>query len=390
MNYLIVASYTVTHHFGGRERNIQDLSFGLASRGHRVFILTGRRRRDQEREEVVDTPVLKGSLQTIFLPYLMRPRVYTSWFFTAIDKRIIRLAGDELIDVILNQNSAAYGPFGMRFPAPFIHILHGTPINEIRSAFGSLTWKFPLTLLNQLRDHWFLKRTLNRADSVITVSDPLADDVVKQYGAFPRMRVVNNGVDPEIFQPGGEYTCVPVLRLLSAGFLTRQKGFGVLLKAARILREQGICFTLQVAGSGPHLGAMKRYVARVGLGSQVQFLGRVDRDQMVEQYQKASLFVFPTRRQEGLPYVVLEALACGIPVVATRIGGISDVLKDGINGVCLARGDADEVAKAIVSLVADPVKLKCLSDGARRTILENFTIDKMVSGYEVEVREVVH
>lgn len=199
------------------------------------------------------------------------------------------------------------------------------------------------------------------ATSAQTVSDKVA--------------VLANGVDLPVvtdYCPDGPVLCV--------GRLIPDKGMDVVIAAcARLGRP------LIIAGVGPELAALQKQVDR--LGADVRFAGQLDRDALAELYRQASVLVLGSHR-EGLPNVVGEAMAQARPVVATRVGGIPELVQDGVNGVLIPPGDPEALASALSRLAADPHEARQMGLAARTTI-EHFGWDRMIPRFEA-LRERFH
>lgn len=204
---------------------------------------------------------------------------------------------------------------------------------------------------------------IRRCPAVVAVSQLVRDSMADQLGldaaAASRMTVVPNGVDLPASQtaevrrrireqfgcPGGK----PLL--LAAGRHVEQKNFVCLIEAAALLRDSGQEFRLVIAGDGPLREGHQRRVSDLGLEPSVELPGVVtDLDDVM---QAADLFVLPSL-WEGLPLVLLEAMAAACPVVATRIEGVVEVITDGRNGWLAEPGSTEGLAAALLRALEDP------------------------------------
>jgi glycosyltransferase involved in cell wall biosynthesis len=211
--------------------------------------------------------------------------------------------------------------------------------------------------------------TARRNAAFVAVSGAVADDFRRHMG-WRNMEVIYNGVDlqrytpgpptlgPEIWPEGG-------LRLLSTGRLHPQKGHGVLLEAMARCRDRAVGLSLALA-------------SRLGLGNRVRFLGR--RSDIVALLRSADLFVFPSL-YEAFGVALLEAMACGRPVLASATGGIPEIVEPDMNGVLTAPGDAVGLACAIERLARDAPGRARLGEAARRRA-GDFDISRTVAGLE--------
>jgi glycosyltransferase involved in cell wall biosynthesis len=213
-----------------------------------------------------------------------------------------------------------------------------------------------------------LDRFTGRRNAVLlAVSEAVAEDYRRNMG-WATIRVIRNGVDVEEYAPGdapqaGEAWSSAGTRLLAVGRLHAQKGHGVLLEAIARCREHGLALSLALVGEGPLRAGLEEQAHRLGIEGQVQFLGR--RDDVRELLRAAEIFVFPSL-YEAVGIALLEAMACGAAVVASRAGGIPEIVQDGESGVLVRPGDASDLATALARLARDPPERARLGRGARR------------------------
>jgi glycosyltransferase involved in cell wall biosynthesis len=201
---------------------------------------------------------------------------------------------------------------------------------------------------------------LRQADGILAVSQDLQERVVA-HGADPsRVRVVYDGIDPELFHPGPRDAARARLArelelrgpvVLYIGNLLPVKGLEVLIDACAHLAGQGVDFTALVIGQGPLRSRLEDRARRLGLGGRVRLLGPRPHDQLPDWYRAADLFVLPSY-SEGVPIVLLEAAACGTPFVASRVGGIPEIAHLG-NSRLVPAGDAAALAEAIRAGLAE-------------------------------------
>jgi glycosyltransferase involved in cell wall biosynthesis len=222
----------------------------------------------------------------------------------------------------------------------------------------------------------------DRSVRVATVATSVADELGKYYGVDDAA-VVGNGVNPEEFtpvdaRPDEQY-------LLYVGRLGRRKGIEDLIKAAsQVLAEHEV--HLKIVGKGPLREKLTEMVRDHGIGDRVDFLGHVERERLVELYQRSTVHVIPSH-YEGLPTVLLEAMACGRPVVATAVSGSLDVIEDGVNGVLVPARSPEALATAVDDLLGDPARRDRLGQAARETILAEYTWEAIADEYVRLYRE---
>ena len=212
------------------------------------------------------------------------------------------------------------------------------------------------TDVNDLCFRWpirgLARRALRAADQLVAVSQALRDRMIEAGAPAGRIAVVPNGVDTALFHPGDRAAArsalgVPedAVALFSAGGLIEQKGYQDLIAGLARLSDRPDLW-LYIAGDGPREAALRRAAAVAGLADRVVFLGRLAPGAMAEWYRAADLFCFGSWR-EGCPNVVIEALASGLPVVATRVGGVPELVADERCGVLFEARSPEAFAAAL-------------------------------------------
>jgi len=164
-------------------------------------------------------------------------------------------------------------------------------------------------------------------------------------------------------------------RLLFAGRLSREKGVDVLLRAMPLLLEEHPRAYLTIAGDGPERAALEQLALTLGVKDAVQFIGPLATGELDEQYRQSGIFVLPTLWMENCPVAVLEALANGRAVVATRIGGVPELVEDGMTGLLVQRGDHHDLARRLSSLVGNPARVEEMGRRASAAFNEAYTVE---------------
>ena len=189
-----------------------------------------------------------------------------------------------------------------------------------------------------------------RADRVVSVSDELARLARRALPDF-RYSVIHNGVDLDLFHPGGPREGRQDLECLAVARLVERKGLEELLLALSLLKPGRV--RLEIVGSGPREALLRELTARLGLEAHVRFAGALGREAVAERLRQADLFTL-TPRQEAFGNVFAEALASGLPLVATRTGGTPEFVSHGENGLLVPPGDPAATAAAIEYLAQRP------------------------------------
>lgn len=217
------------------------------------------------------------------------------------------------------------------------------------------------------------RRLLRTSRIMVAVSKEAAENAQHTLPQDDRrIEIVWNGVDDQFFSPFPNHTA-DHNRLLFVGRLAPGKGLEDLLEAMKLVVERHPQANVSVAGNGPLKNRIMSRIERRGLQKHVRLLGHVCvRDRLRTLYQKAWALVLPSHH-ESLPTVMLEAMACGTPVIATHVGGIPDVITDRVNGLLVPPRSPGILADTICLLLGDPGLRASLGEGARRTVKDRFT-----------------
>jgi glycosyltransferase involved in cell wall biosynthesis len=232
------------------------------------------------------------------------------------------------------------------------------------------------------RDRHMLREKVAGAAFVVAISEYNRRVIAEHCGerAAAKVLVLHCGVDTSVFQPstrGVPGAGLSPLRILCTGTLHEVKGQTHLVEACRILAGRGVDFTCAFVGDGPDRGRLGDQVARAGLADRVAFLGRRTRAEVVRLLGEADVLVAPSvpsrdGRREGIPVAIMEGSACGIPVVASRLSGIPELVEDGKQGFLVPPGDAGALAAALETLHADPSLRLALGREGRAKVVSEF------------------
>ncbi len=299
-------------------------------------------------------------------------------------------------DVAISQ-SAAGTPLVKRkkeLGLPVVVIQHGT-------LWGSLKTRWRMTplprrpfLLFRLIPYaikvYFLYDLprLKKADAVIAVSRKLKGALIREYFLSPdKITVVYNGIEIEKYQVSSiRYQARKDLGIeggdkviLYLGRLAAEKGLISLLEAVASYQPPATSHQLVIVGDGPQREELVRRATDLGLGGRVHFVGRVSYAETPKYYQMADIFVLPSTAWEGLPMTIIEAMATGLPVVASRIGGIPEAVLDGETGSLVEPGNIGGLAAALVNLLGeDKLRLR-MGQRGREVATERFSQKAMVA-----------
>lgn len=236
----------------------------------------------------------------------------------------------------------------------------------------------------------FLRWSLNLPDVLVLLAE-VEREAYRLFNAGKCVRVIPNAISL------GEYATVeqkdykrrPV-RLGYIGRLADDKGVKEVIQAVAILRQRGFDYLrLYIAGSGPYEEELRQMVWDFELGTVIEFVGPVFGEDKIRFWREIGVFVFPTFHKEGLPYTVLEAMASGTPVIATKVGGIPDVITHGVQGLLIESHDPQSVANAIGELLSDDQRLHSMSEAAIRRAHAKYGVERLSQEFDRLYQEVL-
>lgn len=261
-----------------------------------------------------------------------------------------------------------------------------TPL--IVSVWGSDVYEFPL---QSVAHRGLLKHNLAAAIRITSTSYAMK----KQTRAFTDrpIDVVPFGVDTRIFRPvsdpeNGSRVTIGVVKTMAPEY-----GIDTLIRAAALLASDTTFprFSLRIVGGGPDMEALQQLTASRGLSSVTTFVGQVDYSSVPSEMNRFTVAAFPSRASESFGCAAVEALACGVPVVASDVDGFNEVLSGGKLGVLVPREDPRALAQALRDLILNPEKRRALSEEGRKAVAERYEwvkcVDNMLNTYEVVMRD---
>ena len=345
---------------GGAGNASANLARCLADLGHEVSVVTAR---------FGDQPHLEKStnLTVIRIPTLRRKQdrsgaleqivfILSASFWTL---RLIRQLKPDVTLAFFGVPSGAVTLFiKLVTKIPYVVSLRGGDVPGFRPYdFGT----YHKLIAPLLRIIW------KQASAIVANSNGLRELAV-QFDARFEIPVIPNGVDLELYRTDARSAAMP--RLFSVGRIVHQKGLDLAMHALAGLKE--LSWEWRIAGDGPQLDALKLLAQKLGIADRVQFLGWQAREQLIEQYHWSNLFLFPSRH-EGMPNAVLEAMASGLPVIASRIAGSEELVSNGETGFLFPSEDIEALRDALRKLISDTVLRQTMGNVARRHMEERYS-----------------
>ncbi len=368
-----IVTHTYLPHVGGIERVVYEQSKRLEKKGFKPMVVTSRM--TPNKKYVVEGIMVQcyDSFNFAFglgIPYAIPNITSFAVFLKAVKSSdLVHVHGHPYLSSLIAAEIAK------RYEKPVILTQHNTFIKYDRGS-----WE----LAERFNDAVVGKLVLRAANRIVTVSNATKDYVFGLGADAGKTTVLHNGVDVERFKP------VPALRektrsrlgipqearvVLSVRRLVYKNGIDTLIESAKSAIESNRQVFFLVVGAGPDFDAVRERIEQLGIAERCKLTGFVSDADLPAYYNTADLFVLPSKSGEGLPLVALEAISCGLPVVATDVGGISEVLPKGY-GKLIPSGMPSEMANAILEFCQ--IELAPLKRDLRSIALENFSWEKNV------------
>jgi glycosyltransferase involved in cell wall biosynthesis len=252
------------------------------------------------------------------------------------------------------------------------------PLQAVREQRGLIA----LARRHFAKGNWSVFR---ECEAIVPSAQQVADTCRSHRLNPARVHVVPNGVDTSVFCPaaGGdtrrELGLANGFLFVCGGRLSRDKGTHHALKALALGGERISDARLLVIGDGEERGLLERLAARLGLRDRVVFVGAQAPERMPALLAAGDVFLFPTERDEAAPMILPQAMACGLPVIASSCGGITEVIDEpGDNGILVPPGEANALMAAATRVYEDDALRRRLVEGATRRVRAAYTLDRMV------------
>jgi glycogen(starch) synthase len=258
--------------------------------------------------------------------------------------------------------------------APYIVSLRGGDVPGFRPYDFAFYHRMVAPLLHRVWRH---------AGAVVANSHGLAD-LARAFDRRVPIEVIPNGVDTTRYQ-GPENRNWTFPKMLWVGRLVYQKGLDVLVEALGDLKS--LPWELTLIGDGPIRATLEQQALQKGIADRIFFTGWLDREEMDRFYHEANLFVFPSRH-EGMPNALLEAMACGLPVIASRIAGNEELVIPGETGLLVPPQDSGALRKALETLLTAPENRKKMGIAARQRVETHYTWEQVARQYFTLLQDV--
>lgn len=356
----------------------------------------------REREEVVHPEAMQFVSVAHFQPFMSLPILRANLFFLGRKP----FAYLKTLWDVLRANWGSYnfftGVIGI-FPktALFAYQMRADQVQHVHAHFAShpaaaafiihrlvgIPYSFTAHGSDLHRDRHMLREKVAEAAFVAAISEYNKELIISECrGKYrEKVKVVHCGVDMEVFRARSHETPYEKgenpFMILCVGTLHEVKGQPYLLEACRFLQERGHNFECHFVGDGPDRKSLDELVEQAGLSGKVRFHGRLTRDEIARLLVDADVLTVPsvpTRdgRREGIPVVLMEAMGSGVPVIASNLSGIPELVNDQQTGLLVAPRDARSIADALERYIQNPALRRRFGNAGRAKVVEEFDLNK--------------
>jgi glycosyltransferase involved in cell wall biosynthesis len=340
---------------GGIGTYTYTLAQGLSRLGESVSVIS---RSEGEEEEYKDGSVLVYRVPAVSFPVpFLHPYLNIFGYSLAVKRKLERVIGGRGIDIVEAPEYAAEAFFFSRSKKriPLVVRLH-TPHIVTEDAVGIKPDSYSRIV------RWMEKETVTHADAITSPSRSLAALCRVKMELTHSPTVIPNPIDTSQFIKGDYQSRLSNHLLLSIGKFQDLKNVQVLIHALPEVLKRFPQVKLRLIGSdtltGPHRISYRKMIERLaqelGVDESVEFMDMRPRKELVKHYQQARLAIIPSLF-ENFPYTCLEAMSCGCPVIASRVGGLPEMIEEGVSGLLFQPDDKDDLKEKIIALLCDPL-----------------------------------
>lgn len=311
-----------------------------------------------------------GMIDNVKEGFLVKIQVLTFLFFNVI----YSLRKFRKMDIVHVQ-----WPIPNGLGALFLKKLYGIPyVNTIHGEEVHLSKRYHLLFA--------LRWLVNNSSKTINNSSATRKFCLEAGLDGEKIDVIPFGVDTDFFRPLDVYKDENIFQILSVGYLIERKGFEYLIRAMPLVLKEHENARLKIVGSGPLESKLKALIYELDLGDQVEIIKNVSDEKLLMMYNSADLFVLPSivdsqGNTEGLGVVLLEAMACGLPVIGSNVGGISDIVLDSDTGLLVMEKDVDNIYHTLRSVIENENLGRQLSVNGLKMIKNEYTWEIIAEKY---------
>jgi colanic acid/amylovoran biosynthesis glycosyltransferase len=386
--YLLSRYPTVTHTFLLREiRALRDSGFEIhviSVRGsdRPIEQLSAHEKEERDRTYVVLEEGLASLVRAHVAALLRRP-----WSYLAGAVYALRLAGLDLEKMFSNAmyfgEAVIVGVEAKRRGVTHVHSHFSSTVALIAARVFPLTFSATIHGPDEFADSkgYYLPQKVAEAKFLCAISKYSCSQLMRisEPRHWDKLDVAPLGVDPNVFRPRPHRDRPDRLEILSVGRLASAKGQHILIAAIqRLVREGRRSIRLRIVGDGPHRPSLEREIAEQGLDEYIRLEGACGQDRVLTFYREADVFVMSSFA-EGIPVVLMEAMAMEIPCIATWVTGVPELIRHGVDGWLIPPSDAASLAAAIREFMDAPELRRRLGNSARERVMEKFNLGRNVA-----------
>lgn len=350
----------------------------------------------RQRDQTTQPEAMELVRRAHFLPFMSFRIIAAQWYFIRRKPRAYVRALAEVLKGTFGSSNFFIGAIGIfpktvcfareiqRLGVTHVHAhfaTHPTVAALIINRLIGLPYSFTAHGSDLHVDRRMLDKKVNAASFAITVSSYNKEVMVKKCGEMSRAKihVIRCGIDTGFWNQELGHSAGQVFTIVCVGSFEEVKGHRFLLKACKILGERKVSFFCHLVGEGPLRQQVEAQIRKCGLGERVKLHGGVPRPKVRDICAAADVFVLasvPTNdgKREGIPVALMEAMACGLPVVASDLSGIPELVKDGQHGFLVRPTDSRGLADAIEELYQYPERRSEMGKRARKKVVTEFSL----------------
>jgi colanic acid/amylovoran biosynthesis glycosyltransferase len=261
----------------------------------------------------------------------------------------------------------------------FAHI--PTDIAMYASQISDIPFSFTSHANDLFERGWLLKEKVERSKFAITISEHNRRFLIGLGAQENKIHVIHCGVDFDSFHSEIRESINKIPIIGSLGRMVEKKGFDTLIDACEILKQNKQPFRLEIAGSGPLYDDLQRQINTKNLTEEVSLIGALPHDKIPGWLKDKDIFVLPCKRDkqgdmDGIPVVLMEAMAIGVPVVSSKISGIPELVEDHVSGLLINEGDSEALSVSILDILNDKNFRISLIKNAINKVKHEFELSK--------------
>jgi glycosyltransferase involved in cell wall biosynthesis len=402
---LLLSNLFPPHVEGGAEILAGDIARGLERLGHDVYVLTSSYGLTKPAQEghIYRTlrliPTAHFDRQRPIWKQLDQPlHYYQRYNYAPNAQELLRVIAEVQPELLYIWEITGIGLNSLLKALPDVHL----PIVFHLGSYWLLYTRSPETAQSRLRIRRLKQALIGKVPeitwtSLIAVSSTVKEEYAKAGFDPQRIEVIYNGIDPRFLAPARvARTEDSPLQVLFVGRLRVEKGILTLLKALHLLQQkqhemQLPALHLNIFGDGDkaYVSELQTFLQEKELENMVTFHGKVPQEELIDWYDRSDIMLVPSLWKEPFGLVIAEAMARGLPVISSNVGGPAEIITDGVNGILTEPGDEQAMMQAILQLIENPERREQLGQAAREVVRERFTIEQNAKRVEAHLLKAI-